>query len=157
MGSLSGLQQIGLGFAGMGAVNSAVSGFGQYESGQQTKQAYDYDAAVTLQEMQQKEQTSETKYDNLVGRQATAYAAAGVDIASGSPLLVMAHTAAQKGSEEASENESGTEQAALQRYYGRVAAFNGTIGGIGTFISGLAKAGGTAASNIPTPSLTFGV
>lgn len=141
MGNLSQLQQLGVGFAGVSAGNSAVAGFGEYESGQQQKKAYDYDAAVTLQEMQNKVQTSEAKYSNLIGKQATAFANAGVDIASGSPLLVMLHTSAQGGVEQESEIQAGTEEAALQRYYGRVAAFQGTVGGISTFLSGLSKAG----------------
>ena len=150
MGNLSQLQQVGLGFAGLGAVNSAVSGVGQYESGQEQKQAYDYDAAVTLEQMQQKAQTSEAKYSNLIGKQATSFARAGVDIASGSPLLVMLHTAAQGGKEEASEAEAGDEEAQLQRYYGRVAAFQGTIGGISTFLTGLSKAGASTAQILGT-------
>jgi hypothetical protein len=162
MGSLSGLQQIGLGFAGLGAVNSAVSGFGQYESGQEQRAAYDYNADVALEQMRQKQQTSEAQYSNLIGRQATAFARAGVDIASGSPLLVMLHTSAQGGVEQESENQAGTEQAALERYYGKIAAFSGTIGGISTFLSGLTKAGMTAAGilgpgAIPTnPNAPYG-
>ena len=140
MGNLSQLQQVGIGFAGLGAVNSAVSGFGQYEAGQEQKGAYDYNADVTLLEMQQKMQTTEAKYSNLIGRQATAFANSGVDIASGSPLLVMLHTAAQGGVEQASEKEAGTQEADMQRYYGRVAAFQGTVGGISSFLSGLTKA-----------------
>lgn len=128
-------------FAGEGALSSAASGFGQYESGQQQKAAYDYNAASTLASMRQNEQTSEAKYAQLIGKQASAYAASGVDIASGSPLLIMAHTAAQGAVEQISEAEAGDQQAALQRYYGKVAAFNGTVGGIGTFLSGLSKAG----------------
>ena len=146
MGNLSQLQQIGIGFAGVGAADSAVAGFGQYQSGQEQKAAYDYDAQVALQQARQAQQTSEAKYSNLVGRQASAYARAGVDVASGSPLLVMAHTAAQGGVEQASEAESGDEQAALQRYYGKIAAFQGTVGGISSFISGLSKAGTSVAS-----------
>lgn len=146
MGNLSQLQQIGMGFAGESALSSAASGYGQYESGQQQKAAYDYNADITLQQMQQKMQTSEAKYSNLIGKQASAYAAAGVDIASGSPLLMMAHTASQGGIDAASISEAGTEEAALQRYYGKVAAFNGTVGGISSFISGLSKSGMQAAT-----------
>lgn len=153
MGALTGLQQIGLGFAGLGAVNSAVAGFGQYESGQQQRAAYDYNADVTLQQMQQKMQTSEAQYSNLIGRQASAYARAGVDISSGSPLLVMAHTAAQGGVEQESEYQAGSEQAALQRYYGKIAAFSGTVGGISSFISGLSKAGMQTASLLGPPAI----
>jgi hypothetical protein len=146
------LQQLGIGFAGLGVLNSAASGYGQYQSGQETKAAYDYDAAVTLEQMRQKEQTSEAKYSNLIGKQATAYAAAGVDIASGSPLLMMAHTAAQSGAEQASEAEAGDQQAALQRYYGKVAAFQGTVAGVSSFISGLTKAGMSVAGMMGTSS-----
>ena len=85
---MSQLQGIGLGFAGLGAVNSAVSGLGQYESGQQQKSAYDYNADVTLIQTEQQEQTIEAKNSQLIGKQASAYASAGVDIASGSPLLI---------------------------------------------------------------------
>jgi hypothetical protein len=150
VGNLSQLQQISLGFTGLGVAGSAVTGIGQYESGQQQKAAYDYDAAVTLEQMQQKEQTTQAKYTNLIGKQATSFAAAGVDIASGSPLLVALHTAAQEGTEEASENEAGTEEAALQRYYGKVAAFSGTVGGVSSFLSGLAKAGASTATLLGT-------
>lgn len=146
MGNISQLQGIGLASAGTSAVGSAVSAFGQYESGQQQKAAYDYNADVTLEQMQQKERTSEATYSNLIGKQATAYAAAGVDIASGSPLLVMAHTAAQGGTEQESEAQAGDQEAALQRYYGKVAAFNGTVGGISSFLSGISKASLSAAS-----------
>ena len=133
-------------FAGEKGLGGLLSGFGQYESGQETKAAYDYNADMTLQGMQQKMQTSEAKYSNLIGKQATAYARAGVDIASGSPLLMMAHTAAQSGAEQESESQAGTEEAALQKYYGKVAAWSGTIGGISTAISGLSQAGMMAAS-----------
>jgi hypothetical protein len=158
MGNMTGLQQIGLASAGSGAVSSAVSGFGQYESGQQQKEAYDYNASMTLQQMQEQMQTTEANYSTLIGKQASAYARAGVDVASGSPLLVMAHTAAQGGVQQESEYQAGTEEAALQKYYGKVAAFNGTVGGISTFISGLSKAALSAASimgpgsgsNVPT-------
>ena len=148
MGATSQLQQISMGFAGLGAVNSAVSGYGQYQAGQNQRAAYDYNADVTMQQTDQQMQTTEAKYSNLIGKQATSFANAGVDIASGSPLLVMLHTSAQKGKEEASEYDAGTEEAALQRYYGSVAAFNGTIGGISTFISGLTKAGMSVAGSL---------
>jgi hypothetical protein len=146
MGDLLTLKNLQMGFAGLGALTSAVSGFGEYEAGQEKKAAYDYNAAVSLQRMQEEMQTSETQYAVLTGRQASRYAAAGVDIASGSPLLVMAHTAAQGAKEQESEYLAGTEEAALQRYYGKVAAFSGTVGGISTFLSGLAKSGSQMAT-----------
>jgi len=148
MGQLTQLQQIGLGFDATGAATSAVAGYGQYESGQEQKSAYDYNAAVAVQQADQAMQTSEAKYSGLVGRQASAYARAGVDISSGSPLLVMAHTAAQGAVEQQSEYQAGKEQSDLLKYYGKVAAFSGTIGGISSFLSGLTKASLSAASII---------
>ena len=145
MGALSQLSQLALGFSSVSAANTGLAAYGQIQSGQQEKAAYNYDAAVTLEQMQQKMQTTEARYSNLIGRQASAYARAGVDIASGSPLLVMAHTAAEGATEQESEREAGTEQAALERYYGKVAAFKGTVGGISTFLAGLQKFGTTAA------------
>jgi hypothetical protein len=139
-------------FAGESAFSGLASGFGQYEQGQEQKSADDYNAQVTLDQMQQKMQTSEAKYSNLIGKQATAYARAGVDIASGSPLLMMAHTAAQSGKEQMSEAQAGDQEAALQRYYGKVAAWSGTIGGISTAISGLSRAGMTAATSMNSSS-----
>ena len=139
-------------FAGEKGLGGLLSGFGQYEQGQETKAAYDYNADMTLQGMQQKMQTSEAKYSNLIGKQATAYARAGVDIASGSPLLMMAHTAAQSGVEQESEAQAGTEAAALEKYYGKVAAWSGTISGISTAIAGLSQAGMMAATSMNSSS-----
>lgn len=146
MGDLSQLQDVGIGFAGLGALSAAFSGFGQYQSGQEQRGAYDYNADMTLQATDQKMQTTEAQYAQLIGKQAAAYASSGVDIASGSPLLIMAHAAAQSGLQQESEFQSGTEEAALQRYYGKVAAFRGTVGGISSFISGLSGAGMQIAS-----------
>lgn len=145
MGNLTNLQQLGIAGAVTGAAGSLATGFGEYFSGQQQKQAYDYNAAVAIQKMQNQMESSEAKYSTLVGKQAASYAKSGVDIASGSPLLIMAHTALMSGREQASEAEAGTEEANLQRYYGRVAAFEGTIGGITSFVSGLSKSAESAA------------
>lgn len=145
MGNLTNLQQIGLMGAGASAAGSFATGFGQYESGQEQKAAYDYNAAVAIQKMQDQMQESEAKYSTLIGKQAASYARSGVDIASGSPLLVMAHTALMSGREQESELQAGTEESELQKYYGRVAAFQGTFGGITSFLSGLGKSAASAA------------
>jgi hypothetical protein len=36
--------------------------------------------------------------------------------------------------------EAGTEEAAIQRYQGKMAAFSGTMTGIGSFLTGISKA-----------------
>lgn len=119
-----------------GGTSSLLSGVGKVVSGQQQKQAYDYNADVTAINTANEVQANAQKFTELAGKQATAYAASGVDIASGSPLLIMAATRARGAQQSEQIEQAGSEQAALQRYYGKVAAFDGTIGGIGSFLSG---------------------
>jgi hypothetical protein len=127
------------GFAGIGVASSLFAGIGQYEAGQEQKAAYNYNADITLQNMQAQMIASQQKYSELVGRQASAYARAGVDVASGSPLLVMAATAARGAQEGEEIKQAGTEEANLQRYYGKIAAWQGEMGGIGSFLTGMTK------------------
>lgn len=140
----------------MGATSAAIGGAGKVMSGYEQKSADDYNADITLQNMGNQMQANQQKTSERVGKQASAYAASGVDIASGSPLLVMAATAA-RGAEQGQEIEdAGTEEAAMQRYYGKIAAFDGTMSGIGSFMSGLtssysAYAKATAKTPSPTP------
>jgi len=140
---------------GIGAISSVIAGFGQYQSGQATRSAYDYNADITLQNMRDQVEANTQQYAVLRGRQAATYAASGVDIASGSPLLIMAATAAQGAREAKRIEEAGTEEAALQRYYGKIAAFGGTMGGIGTFLQGITKSSlgyWQATSKLPKPT-----
>lgn len=123
--------------AGLGVLSSLFSGLSQREAGIQQQRAYDYNANVDLIDTNERLVANEQQYSELVGRQATAYAAAGVDITRGSPLLMMAATAGRGGRQAEQISEAGNEQATLERYYGQLAAYRGTIGGIGTFLSGL--------------------
>jgi hypothetical protein len=124
---------------GTGVLGSAASGFGKYTSGQEQKKADDYNAAIAIQNAQLSEQTSEDEFTVLSGKQAASYARSGVDLSSGSPLLVMMHTAAQGGKQQESQAVAGDEQSQLDKYYGKVAAFSGTVGGIDDFLGGLSK------------------
>jgi hypothetical protein len=140
---------------GVSVLGAAIGGFGKYESGQQQKSADDYNADITLTNMRAEMAANTQKFSALVGTQAGRYAASGVDITSGSPLLIMAATAARGAQEGEEIEQAGTEQAAMERYYGKIAAFQGTMGGIGSFLSGVtspaaAYAKGTFA---PTPSV----
>jgi hypothetical protein len=114
-----------------------MAGVGKIISGQDQQKAYDYNAAITTENTNNQVVASQQKFTELVGRQATAYSASGVDIASGSPLLIMAATAARGAQEGEQIEQAGTEQANLQRYYGKIAAFTGTMSGIGTFLQGM--------------------
>ena len=130
-------QETGGSFAGIGMISSLFGGISEYKTGQAEKSAYDYNAQVTLQNMRAQMVASQQKYSQLAGRQASAYARAGVDISSGSPLLMMTATAGRGGEEAAQIKQAGTEEAALQEYTGRIAAWKGTMGGIGDFLSGM--------------------
>jgi hypothetical protein len=122
---------------GLGVLSSAISGFGKYEQGQQQQKAYDYNAAVTTLNTANKVEANTQTFAERMGRQATAYAGAGVDIASGSPYLIMLATAARGAQQSEQIEEAGTEEAALQRYYGKIAAFGGTMSGISSFLNGV--------------------
>ena len=127
--------------AGTSAVGSAASGFGQYEAGQQKRTAYDLNADQTSAEIEQ-------KTANLVGKQASAYASSGVDISSGSPLLIMAATRAAGAKQAEEEN-------AMMKYEGSMAAWSGTMQGIGTFLNGMNKSfSAYEGANLKTPSPT---
>ena len=122
---------------GLGMASSLFSGIGQMQAGKQEERAYDYNANVDLIQMSNEMVANEQQYAQLVGRQAAAYSAAGVDITRGSPLLMMAATAARGGRQGEQIYQAGTERAALERYYGRMAAWRGTYGGIQTFLKGI--------------------
>ena len=100
---------------GIGILSSAIGGYGKYESGQQEKAAYDYNAQVTLQNTANQVQANQQKFSTLAGKQGSAYAAAGVDIASGSPLLTMIATAARGAQQGEQSEQAGPEEAAWQQ------------------------------------------
>jgi hypothetical protein len=52
---------------------------------------------------------------------------------------MMAATAGRGGRQAAEIYQSGTESATLQQYYGKVAAWRGTMAGIGSFLGGISK------------------
>ncbi len=126
---------------GVSVAGAGLSAVGQYRQGQLQKAGYDYNAKVAREKAAYEEAQSREKLRSLLGTQRALYAKAGVDISSGSPLLVMADTAA-KGEEEAQMIKAGGRQeSALQRMYGRSAARAGLWGGTSSFMSGLAQAG----------------
>ena len=133
--------------AGVGAAGKIASGFEQ-------KQAYDYNADVTMLNTNNEVVANQQKFTELVGKQASTYAASGVDIASGSPLLIMAATAARGAQQGEQIEQAGTEQANMQRYYGKLAAFSGTMSGIGSFLSGMTNdlSAYSKVTNNPTPT-----
>jgi hypothetical protein len=91
--------------------------------------------------MKEQEETSRLEWTRLMGRQRSLYAKAGVDLTSGSPLLVLADTAMKAEQEQARISTAGKSEATLDRYYGEMAAYAGKMGAWSTFLTGLGKAG----------------
>ncbi len=132
-----------------------LSAQAQYQSGRAQQRAYEQRARIDeadaqaarergiLEEGQSRERTK-----RLLGEQRALYGKAGVALSSGSPLLVLAETAAE-GEEEAMAIRAGTNaaytrgmsQAGLNRFYGRSAYSAGKVGAATTFLNSLAQAG----------------
>jgi len=66
-------------------------------------------------------------------------AKAGVDMASGSPLMVMTATAMKEREESQSIDRAAQMKAEQQRYYGRMAAYTGKVGAMTSFLTGLGR------------------
>jgi hypothetical protein len=137
-----------------GGTSSALSVVGKIVSGQEQKSAYDYNADITTLNTNNEVAVNQQKFSELVGKQASSYAASGVDIASGSPLLIMAATQARGAQQGEQIEQAGSEEAAMQRYYGKIAAFSGTMSGIGGFLQGMSTDLSTYGklTNNPSPS-----
>ena len=132
---------------GVGTLMAASS---KYQQGAAESEAYKYNARITEGEAAAVKEKAE--YDvalhekdvrRLIGEQRARYAKAGVDISSGSPLFIMAATAAEgKEEEELIMYEGDVEstrlrnQARMQRYYAKQAKRAGTMGAISTLFSG---------------------
>ncbi len=122
-------------------MGSGVSGFGQYQQGQNQQAAYDYNANIALDKTRQELKISESKFSRLKGEQRALMAKAGVDLTSGSPLLILADTAMQEEEEMQRIRRSDISEYKMQKYAGKVASWSGTTGGMSTFITGLGKTG----------------
>lgn len=137
-----------------GGAGTGLAAGGKIMQGQQQQQAYDYNASVALINGKNQAVSTEQSFAARVGEQASAYASSGVDITSGSPLLIMAATAARGSAQSEQIMQAADEQAALDRYYGKVAAFSGTMSGIGAFLNGISTdlSSYTKLTSNPTPT-----
>ncbi len=128
-------------FSAVQMMGSGISVFGQYQQGQGQRTAYDYNASVAMQKTRQEQHASETKYSRLRGEQRALFSKAGVDMTSGSPLLVLANTMMQEEEEAQRIRFSGESEAQMNKWAGKNAAWAGTVGGMSTFLTGLGKVG----------------
>jgi len=126
---------------GVSLLGTGLSAFGQYRSGQAQEAAYKYNAAATEEKGKYEESQARERLKHLLGTQRALYGKAGVDITSGSPLLMMLETT-REGEVEALNIRRGYQtEAGIQRYYGKQAREAGMIGAGSTFLTGLGQAG----------------
>lgn len=136
------------------AVGTAVSAYGQYQSGQAQKAAANYNARV--QEAQAIQQDMENRENirrerkagqGLLSSQRQKLGASGVVIQTGSPLEVLGRTAgelelrAQDAARAGRSNlQYGLSQSQMTKWEGKQAATAATIGASGTLLQGIGSA-----------------
>lgn len=134
---------------------AAVSAYGAVKQGQYAKASSEYnaqiaqrDALAAQQKAEYDAETSERKFKSLIGRQRALYAKAGVDITTGSPLLMMSLQAEEAERDRQAILYSGKTAAQsdidrmnLFKFQGGAAETAGYISGGSTFLTGLANAG----------------
>ena len=127
--------------AGASAIGSISSARAQKQAGEQEQIGFNLQAAQIERQGIQEEEISRTKLKRLLATQRAAYAKAGVDISSGSPLTILAATAAE-GEKEALNIRMGTEESAeMARFSGRTARSVGESRSKATLLGGLGSAG----------------
>jgi hypothetical protein len=138
------------------SVASAVAtGYSAYSSGQAQKEQADYNAEVAKAEGEAAKQKAEydaeqsrRKFKAILGEQILNYSKAGVDITSGSPLLLLSAQAKEGERERQQIRYEGRlginrarNQASLYGLTGRNAYRAGVIGAGTSFLTGVAKTG----------------
>ena len=133
----------------MGA-GTGISAIGQVAQGQYAMSAAEYNAQVAKQQAAEQSQAAKSKALSLseqrrqiVGKQIAGFGASGVDPNSGSPLDVMAQTAANyerdiqyAGISADQATQAGDEQAQIDLMQGRQAQMAGWIGAGSSLASG---------------------
>lgn len=125
--------------AGAGAYFAGVylSAVGKYQEGKQAKQAHDYNAEVAEQKAEYEEAQARKRWKRLMGTQLALYAKAGVDISSGSPLLILSSQAGEAELEALNIRYAGENEASMQRWYGKKAKRAGEIAAWSTLLTGV--------------------
>ena len=131
--------------ASAAVIGTGVSAYGQWQSGEAQKKAYKYQSRVSQIEAAETERLHRVELKRMMASQRALYAKAGVDISSGSPLLVMSETAAEGERIAHAIRRGGISKAELESYYGRASAYAGRLGGASTFLTGLGQTGLLAA------------
>lgn len=109
---------IAMGISAAGGLMSAQS---QAAAGEAEKQANYANARVIEMNAAKAEAKNRLENKRILSTQRALYAKAGVDMSSGSPLLIMSESAAEGERESMDIRTAGKREARLMRYYGRQA------------------------------------
>ena len=149
---MAAIPYIALGLTGLGTVTSAVS---QYQQGKAQQSAYEQNAEISRQnavavekQAAYEEGIQREKANALKSRQRALYAKAGVDITSGSPLLVMAEDMERAEADAQAIRYGGNvkktgylNQANMYDWSGEQAYSAGKTGAFSTILGGLGSMG----------------
>jgi hypothetical protein len=149
---MAALPYIAMGMTALGTISSASS---QIQQGKAQKEAYEANAAIDRanavaveKQAAYEEGIQREKADALKSRQRALYAKAGVDITSGSPLLVMAEDMEKAEMDAQAIRYSGNvkktsylNKANLSEFYGEQAESAGKTGAFSTLLSGFGSMG----------------
>lgn len=128
---------------GMGSVMSAggslLSGFSSIMGGIQDKNEAEANIEIAKYNTAQEKAETLGKFSEVKGKQRTGYGSAGVDLTSGSPLLIAEYTAFQEKRELDSEKYEYEMKKNALKHQGKQALVGGIIKGASTFMSGLGK------------------
>jgi len=137
---------IGYALAALTAAGSYASAKAQAQAGADEQAGNNLQATAIERKGVQDEENSRSRLRRLLASQRAMYAKAGVDISSGSPLTVMADTAAEGEKEALNIRFGAKEEAGFRRFYGKQAATAGRRAAGATLLTGLGSAASSAYS-----------
>ena len=135
------LPYIYYGLAALTAVGTYASAKAQAQAGADEQAGYDLQANAIERKGAQDEKNSRSRLRRLLASQRALYAKAGVDISSGSPLTVMADTAAEGEKEALNIRFGAKEEAGFRRFYGKQANAAGRRAAGASLLTGLGSTG----------------
>lgn len=155
------------GMAGLGLIGTGVSAFGQYQAGQDSKKAGEYNAAIAMRQAEERRRSGELveyqqrkNLEATVGNQAARYAGSGISVTTGSPISVMTDTLAKGYLDIAIESYNNSvaarnyeSQAAMSQYEGKQSAKRGTTAAALTLLKGF---GGSSLSPLQPSGYSTG-
>lgn len=117
------------------AGGSILSAYGDILSGDESAEAYDYNAGLALTQGQFEVNDIESSEDDTLSTQKAIYAKAGVTM-TGSPLDTAVNTASQFEMDKQIATYNAASKANMDQYEGQVAKQQGEFGAAGSLIKG---------------------